>query len=196
MLRFAFLTATMLPLQSLKAQPSGEFVDINISINYPVPDYDPAFRESFDGRPSLRFRVRQYTANNLSYALGGEILKVKGITSSTNLRGASKATFYAINGIVAYNILRDEKIRIEPGVAGGYNFISYNDLNSTADGFSLSPELALYLATGSAYGFELALSYYTIFEQFSPDGLPTNISKMRFIIIRIGMTFRTRSQKN
>ena len=196
MVRFAFLSIIIIMFHASNAQTSGEFVDVNISLNYPVPDFEPAFRESFDGRPSLRLRVRQYTENKLSYAFSGEILKVKGITSSTSLGGAKKATFYTINGILAYNILRDEKIRIEPGLAGGYNFISYNDFNSTADAFSLSPELAVFLATGTTYGFEFALSYYTLFEQFSPDGISTNINRMRLIILRIGITFQTRSKKN
>lgn len=171
----------------MKAQEENtEQKDLNISLAYAIPRYDNFFRGGFESRigGAGGFHIQQ---ERIRYGLR---LGIQQFTKRVNNPvDVERAVFWMLDGNLGYDLLKRSSNRLDPNIAVGVAYISYNFGAIRATSFYLSPGVNYLFHVSDNYFLEAGMSFLHIFDRFGGQFNIYDSNYMQLIELRLGLTF-------
>lgn len=159
--------------------------DINVSLNYALPQYDAFFDKGFESRPGLSLRARSLKSDIIKVGVHFEYNRFMPLID--NPIDIYDSWLYSFNFVLSFDLIRKSKNNLEPSLEIGYHIINYNEKEFMGGGIGLSPGINYLLYISDGYGIEGGIYLKNVFDKFGGNKNPAQTGSFQMIQIRIGV---------
>ena len=158
------------------------------ALSYSVPTYDKFFGSGFESRIGGRFGFS--VARTPKLKIGGNYDFIRYLPYVDNPVKISEAKYHSITLQLAYDILEQDKNRLEPFIETGYYWLKYYPDKATDQSFGLNIGGQYFYDIDENYGLMIGGGLNNVFTKFGRSANPNIASMMQMFFIYFGFTIQ------